>query len=326
MRSGANGFDERRPRTLHPGDRVRIVSPASTPEKDGVYRCADIFRSWGLQVELGKSVFREVGYLAGSDEERIEDFNDALRDPGIRALFASRGGKGAYRIADKIDFDAARADPKFVVGFSDITSLHLILWLECRLVVIHGPMASWNAEYVGPASVESLRRSVMTADPIALRSDTLEATSVLTTTGRTSGRLLGGNLDAIATAAGWSLPSFDGAILLIEGVGVGLGHIDRQLTMLTNAGHLDGLRGVAVGQFTKCGTHGDWTAVDVLRDRLNRLGVPILGGLPIGHGMHPQTVPLGTVATLDADAGTLVVDSGTWHKPRLTFLASVTDG
>jgi muramoyltetrapeptide carboxypeptidase len=228
---------------LHPGDRVRIVSPASTPEKDGVYRCA-------------------------------------------------------------------RANPKFVVGFSDITNLHLILWQECRLVGIHGPMPAG----MPPASVEALRRSVMTPDPVALRSDALEATSVLTTTGRTSGRLLGGNLDAITTAAGWSLPSFDGTILLVEGVGVGLGHIDRQLTMLTNAGHLDGLRGVAVGQFTKCGTHGDWTAVDVLRDRLNRLGVPILGGLPIGHGMHPRTVPLGTVATLDADAGTLVVDSGTWHN------------
>ena len=84
---------DRRPSILHPGDRVRIVSPASTPEKDGVYRCADIFRSWGLQVELGKSVFREVGYLAGTDEERIEDFNDALRDHGVRAVFASRGGK-----------------------------------------------------------------------------------------------------------------------------------------------------------------------------------------------------------------------------------------
>jgi muramoyltetrapeptide carboxypeptidase len=312
MRPGVtiDGFDGRRPRILHPGDRVRIVSPASTPDKDGVYRCADIFRSWGLQVELGKSVFREVGYIAGSDKERIEDFNDALRDPGIRAVFASRGGKGAYRIADKIDFEAVRADPKFVVGFSDITSLHLILWQECRLVGIHGPMASWSAEYIGPASVEALRRSVMTADPVALRSHTLEATSALTTTGRTSGRLLGGNLDAIANAAGWSLPSFDGAILLIEGFGVGLGHIDRQLTMLTNAGHLDGLRGVAVGQFTKCGTHGDWTAIDVLRDRLDRLGVPILGGLPIGHGNHPATVPLGTTAILDADEGKMEVESG----------------
>ena len=121
---------------------------------------------------------------------------------------------------------------------------------------------------------------------------------------------MGGNLDAIANAAGWALPSFDGAILLIEGVGMGLGQIDRQLTMLANAGHLGGLRGIAVGQFAKSGTHGDWTAVDVLRDRLSRLDVPILGGLPIGHGKDPATVPLGTTAMLDADTGTLEVASG----------------
>lgn len=93
-----------------------------------------------------------------------------------------------------------------------------------------------------------------------------------------------------------------------------LGHIDRQLTMLKNAGHLDGVRGIAVGQYVNCGpdavASGDWTVIDVLRDRLARLGVPILGGLPIGHGEHPVAVPVGTTATLDADAGTLTVEPG----------------
>ena len=321
MRSTAmtDTVGEMRPPILRPGDRVRIVSPASTPEKDGVHRCADIFRSWGLQVEFGKSVFREAGYLAGTDEERIEDLNDALRDPGVRAVLASRGGRGACRIADRIDFEAARVDPKLVVGFSDITYLHLILWKECRLVGIHGPLASWSAEYIGPTSVEALRRSsTMTAHPVAVASNAEESTAELTTTGRASGRLLGGNLTSIATSAGWALPSLDGAILLIEAVGMGLGDIERQLTMLANAGHLAGLKGVAVGQFANCGTHNGVlvtdakgvTTVDVLRDRLSRLNVPILGGLPIGHGKHPATVPLGTHAILDADAGLLEVESG----------------
>ena len=118
----------------------------------------------------------------------------------------------------------------------------------------------------------------------------------------------------IATAAGWMLPSFKGAILLLEAVDLRLGHIDRQLTKLKNAGHLDGIVGVAVGQYTSCGpdatTQGSWTAIDVLRDRLHGWGVPVLGGLPIGHGKHPRAVPLGTMATLDADAGTLTVAAG----------------
>ncbi len=288
---------------------MRLVSPASTPELDGVRRCMSLFEGWGLRVELGRHVFREHGYLAGTDDERLDDLNRALRDPGLRAIFATRGGKGAYRIADRLDFAAASADSKLVVGFSEITILHLVLWKECGLAGIHGPLASWSAEHVGPASIETLRRALMTCDPVVLNADPIEPTAVLTTQGKATGTLLGGNLDMIASAAGWALPSLDGAILLIEGVGMGLGQIDRQLTMLANAGHLDGLRGVAVGQFTRCGTYGDWTAVDVLRDRLARLRVPILGGLPVGHGTNPATLPLGTAATLDADAGMLRVDA-----------------
>jgi muramoyltetrapeptide carboxypeptidase len=123
--------------------------------------------------------------------------------------------------------------------------------------------------------------------------------------------LLGGNQDMVATAAGWALPSLNGAILLLEAVRMRLGHIDRQLTMLHNSGRLEGVRAIAVGQYTDCDASsydkGDWTAIDVLRDRLSRLRVPILGGLPIGHGADPIATPVGTTATLDADAGTLQV-------------------
>jgi muramoyltetrapeptide carboxypeptidase len=113
----------------------------------------------------------------------------------------------------------------------------------------------------------------------------------------------------LAICAGWALPSLDGAILLVEAAGPWLGEIDRQLTMLGNAGHLRGIKGVAVGQFTRFEPHGNWTIIDVLRDHLNRWDVPILGGLPIGHGKSPQTVPIGTKAVLDADSGTLCVSS-----------------
>lgn len=109
----------------------------------------------------------------------------------------------------------------------------------------------------------------------------------------------------ISTAAGWALPSLRGAILALEAVGMPIGALDRQLTMLARAGHLDGLAGVAVGQLTDCSRHGSWTAVDLLREHLGRLGVPILGGLPFGHGKLPRTLAVGLPATLDADAGTL---------------------
>jgi muramoyltetrapeptide carboxypeptidase len=121
-----------------------------------------------LRVELGKYVFSKVGYLAGTDEERLADMNEALRDVGVRAIFATRGGKGSYRIADRLDFRAAAANPKLVVGFSDVTALHLALYRACRLVGVHGPLSSWSAEFIGPDSVDALRSALTTTDPIVV--------------------------------------------------------------------------------------------------------------------------------------------------------------
>lgn len=297
------------PACLHAGDRVRLVSPASTPTKEHVARIVTTLEAKGLRVEVGAHVLDTYGYLAGNDEDRLADINGALRDPGIKAIIATRGGKGAYRIADGLDFEAARKYPKLLVGFSEITILQLALWRHCRLASIHG--AVWNSEEHGEESAQSFLDAVFTSNPIQIHSRQAEPTSRLTTKGKASGILLGGNQDMIATAAGWMLPSFEGAILLLEDVDKRLGHIDRQLTMLKNAGYLHGLQGVAIGQYYKCGsdatTQGDWTVIDVLRDRLARLNVPILGGLPIGHGQHPIAVPLGMMATIDADSGTLTV-------------------
>ncbi|MFF0267977.1 LD-carboxypeptidase [Kribbella sp. NPDC004536] len=301
------------PPRLNPGDRVRFVSPSSTPDRELVAKGVELVTSWGLQVELGKHAFDSAGYLAGADEDRLADLNDAFRDPGVRAIFATRGGKGAYRIADGLDFDAVRRDPKPLIGFSDITALHLALWKQVALVGIHGPTMSWYEPSRGPECAEALRRALMTTDEIVVRQDPKELSAALTEGEAATGFLMGGNLDAVRCAVGGDLCSFDGGILLIEeNHGTGLGMVDRQLTQLMRSGLLDGLCGVAVGQLT--GFEDDlvngWTVLDVLRDRLTKLGVPILGGLPIGHGLRPATVPLGTVATIDPAAGTLTVAPG----------------
>jgi muramoyltetrapeptide carboxypeptidase len=298
---------------LVPGDRVAVVSPASTPARDAVERCVEELRGWGLRPEIGAHAFDEHGYLAGSDENRLADVNAAVRDPGVRAIFATRGGKGAYRIADLLDFEALGRDPKPFVGFSDITVLHLAVARHAGVAAVHAPMVSWDEDHIGRAAIERLRTALMTTDPVVIESDPAEPTAALTTTGRASGVLLGGNQDSIATSAGWALPTLDGVILLLEAFNLRLGHIDRQLTMLRNAGHLDGLVAVAVGQYTQCGAEQDepqaWSYLSVLRGHLDTLGVPVLGGLAVGHGRDPRSVPLGTTATLDADTGTLQIRS-----------------
>lgn len=301
------------PPRLQPGDRVRLVSPASTPTREGVDQIIKIMKSWGLQPEIGDHAFDEYGYLAGTDEDRLADLNDAIRDPGVRAVFATRGGKGAYRIAGDLDFATMRKNPKLYVGFSENTAIELALWKHCRITSIHGGIVSWNVQSQEEANIEKLRKMLMTTESVTLHSRGDEPTKALTTKGKVTGFLMGGNQDLVATTAGWALPSLKGAILLLEDVDKRLGFIDRQLTMLTNAGHLDGIVGIAVGRYYLCGpdetTQGEWTAIDVLRDKLYRLNVPILGGLTLGHGNNTESVPLGTMATLDVDAGTLTVET-----------------
>lgn len=297
------------PRRLQPGDRVRLVSPASTPDHSDVAAVVTNLERLGLRPEVGTHVFDRLGYLAGRDEDRLADFNDALRDPGIRGIVTTRGGKGAYRIADQLDFAAARRDPKILVGFSEITVLHMAMLKHVGLVGLHG--AAWVTELHGETSASSFERTAFTADDVVIYAQAHEPTSALSTAGTASGPLIGGNQDLLAIANGWTLPSLDGAILLLEAVNMRLGHIDRQLTMLTNSGALNGITGVAVGQYTNCGTdpttQGDWDEHDVLADRLGQLGVPILGGLPIGHGTDAEAVPIGTQATMSVEAGTLRV-------------------
>ncbi|WP_235619218.1 S66 peptidase family protein [Embleya scabrispora] len=299
---------------LHPGDRVRVVSPASPPTRDGVAHGVELLTSWGLRVEVGEHAFDRWGYMAGRDQDRAADLNAAFRDPGVRAVLASRGGKGAYRIVDDLDFDALRRNPKPLVGFSDITHLHLALWAHCGLASLHGPFPDGSRERCGPASATALRHALTTTAPVTLHRDPTEPTASITFGGTAVGVLVGGNLDAIRTETGAGLPALDGTILFLEHQrGTGLGEVDRALTQLARSGALNGLRGVVLGQFlgferdTGDPTLGGWGILDVLRDRLGRLGVPVLGGVPAGHGPHPPTIPLGTEAALDTAAGTLTI-------------------
>jgi hypothetical protein len=205
-----------RPAKLKPGDHVCLVSPASTPTREGVEGTTRFLEGLGLHVTVGDHALDELGFLAGTDEHRAADFNAALRDPNIKAIIATTGGKGAYRIADRLDFAAARQFPKLLIGFSEITILHLALWGHCGLTGIHG--APFETSWAGAASASSFLSVAFTTDDVTVRRSAQEPTGVLTTTGRASGVLLGGNQDMVATAAGWMLPSLDGAILLLEAV------------------------------------------------------------------------------------------------------------
>ncbi|MBE1489989.1 S66 peptidase family protein [Plantactinospora soyae] len=301
-----------RARALVPGDRVRVVSPGSTPDPVLMNRGMEILRSWGLEVELGQHVFTRYGYLAGTDAQRLADLNDALNDPDVQAVFAARGGYGTQRIVDQIKVAGIRRSPKVVVGFSDITSIHGKLWRDTGLVTFYGPMVNWTDSRTGPDSAEALRRAVMTTAPVVVQRDPAETAAPVMVPGRASGRLLGGCLTLLSTSLGaGDAPDFDDAILFFEDVDEAPYSIDMMLTELRRVGVLRRVAGVAIGQITNSvGEPGEWDAAAVLKDRLYDLGVPVLGGLRLGHGNGQLTVPLGARATIDAQAGTLTVEPG----------------
>jgi muramoyltetrapeptide carboxypeptidase len=301
----------RRPPALRPGDRVRVVAPGSTPDPTLMDRGLEILRGWGLEVEVAPHVYDRWGYLAGSDANRLADLNAALRDPGVRGVFAARGGYGCQRIVDRVDVAAARRDPKVVVGFSDMTSLHGRLWREAQLATFYGPMVNWSESRTGPESEASLRAAVMGTDRVVLTRDPAETSAAIHVPGRASGRLLGGTLTMLETSVGaGDLPGFAGAILLIEDVDEAPYGYDRMLTHLRRVGALAKIKGVAVGQLVNTGEPGERDVPAVVQERLGDLGVPVLGGLRIGHGKGQLTVPLGVPAVIDTAAGTLTVQPG----------------
>lgn len=292
-----------RPRTLTAGDTVAIVSPASWPEESVPTWIARQVEAWGLRAVIAPHALDHRGYLAGSDVDRAADLNDAIRDPTVRAVIASTGGCGSFRIVPDVDVRALRADPKMLVGYSDITALHQV-WNAAGIPALHGAIAGPHGDHVRRLLMEDAD-TVVDADRAALSAE-------LTTTGSVEGPLSGGNLEMLARSVG--VVDFDlaGAVLLLEiNRAAGLGMVDRALTQLRYSGALDGVVGIALGSIDQFAGYEDrdWTIVDTLRDHFDALGVPVLGGLPLGHVEDLVTVPLGTRAVLDVDRGRLTVES-----------------
>jgi muramoyltetrapeptide carboxypeptidase len=297
--------DPMRARVLRPGDTVALVSPSGPVPAQRVEHAVAVLTSWGLKPQTYPSVFKRFGFLGGTDEERAADLNAALNDPQTRAIWCSRGGYGMQRIVDRLELTEIARDPKLVIGFSDITALHLALWRRLGLATIHGPVAAQLDKGAGSITALGAHHAIMTTDAVTLHTDPIELSFSVRSPGSAAGTLLGGNLSLITATVGtpdW--PDLTGAILLLEDVSEEPYRVDRMLTQLLRTGKLDGLAGVALGQFTECGE-----VAGVLVERLGPLGVPVLGGLPVGHGEQHVAVPLGTRAVMDTAAGTLTVES-----------------
>ena len=303
-----------RPPRLVSDSRIGLVAPAGPLlERDDLTRAQELCRALGYQPVLGKNTHRRLGYLAGTDEERITDLNSALRDSSIDAIWCIRGGYGSLRLLDQVDYAAMADRPKALIGFSDATALLNAIHRLTGVVTFHGPVARSGMtafsrlhwERVLTSAEPAGRLSRLPSPPDILVSPDSRIVSLCG--GVAEGPLAGGNLTLLQCLIGTPyFPELAGAILFLEDVGEDLYRVDRMLAHLRLLGALRRLAGVLVGRFTELKRSGGDGALgfdEVLASYFEPLDIPVAYGFPVGHIESQWTLPIGVRARLDADRG-----------------------
>ncbi|MEM8556645.1 MAG: LD-carboxypeptidase [Bacteroidota bacterium] len=295
------------PPPLYPTGRIALAAPASPPRSPDDLRAGiRALDARGLTVEPPR--LEPTGYLAAGDDARTAAFNALLARDDLDALVCVRGGYGVLRLLDRLDYDAARQHPKLVVGYSDITALHLALYAKAGVPGLSGPMATpdWprfaesDAGHVAEAQFWALAGGAAPVEIVGPAGETL----VPMRPGIAEGVLLGGNLSLVAALLGTPyLPDLTGAILFVEEIGEAPYRIDGLLARLRLAGVLDRLGGLVFGAFTggtpPSGQPTSFSTDEVLDHYAERLTIPVAKGLVYGHFPVKSTLPVGVRARLD---------------------------
>lgn len=296
----------RRPPRLRPGDRVALVAPSGPAPREPLDAGCAVLRSWGLELvpaaHLGDT-HNELGYLAGTDADRAADLQQAWLDPSIAAVFCVRGGYGAQRMTDLLDWEAMRdAAPKVFAGYSDISALHEAFATQLGVVTLHAPMPA-TSSFADKRATEMLRATLFEPDSVLTLTSPVAETMV---PGVAHGVTVGGCLSLLAAEVGsrTARPGARGGIVVLEDLEEERYRLDRMFTQLLRSGWFDGVAGIALGSWVDC----EDGVRELALDRLGHLGIPMVWELGFGHCREPLTVPLGVPATLDADAATLVLD------------------
>ena len=301
------------PPRLRPGDRIGVVAPSGPVLRRLVEKGARALEREGFRVVLARHVFDRRGHLAGEDGARAQDLNRMLRNPDIRCVLMARGGYGAMRIAESVDWGAMRRDPKIFAGFSDATFLHLGFARDAGVRTLHGPnlhgfaqaragslkrWVSWVTRPTPPESIRSLRAPIRLAGRSAV----------------VRGPVFGGNLTLLDHAIGTRvMPSLRGSILFLEEVSEPPYKIDGMLCHLRLSKALAGIRAVVLGDFYRCKPRPrrpELPLRKVFEDHIRALRVPALAGIKAGHARRNLPFPLGARALLDAPRGRIVFEQG----------------
>ena len=292
---------------LRRGDRVGVVAPGFAPQPDALDAGLAALRKRGFQVEEGTHLREVEGYLAGDDRARAADLDAAIASESLNGIWFARGGYGTARLLDRIHLRRLARRPKLLLGYSDVSALAAALLARAPALCLHAPMVtelSRREAFHAPSLAAMLAGRTVTRK--------LGARDVLRK-GRARGRLMGGNLCVLTHLLGTPfMPSLRGAVLFLEDAGEEAYRVDRMLQHLRMSGALRGVAAVLVGQLlvpeTRRAYPGDRDVADVLREHLLPLDVPVVTGLPVGHGAGKWTIPIGGRATVDTSRRAIAFD------------------
>lgn len=310
-----------KPPALRPGDVIGIAAPASLPtDMTAIDRGIETLERRGYEIRRVRPRFDRHGFLAGPDNLRIDEMNAFLRDPAVRAIIAVRGGYGTLRLLPHLDYQAAQANPKLIIGYSDITALQLAMLTKAGVPSLSGPMVAveWGAP---DEPSEDLFWALTRGQSIGALVHPNSEPLIPMRSGTVEGQLIGGNLCLITRLIGSPyLPSLRGAILFLEEVGEEPYRIDGMLAQLKLSGILDEIGGLVIGGFTEWEPEHDRPTLsldDVVNHYIRELDVPVATGLLYGHFPVKHTMPIGIRARLEVDSSTAslslleaVVDTG----------------
>ncbi|MBR0299534.1 MAG: LD-carboxypeptidase [Bacteroidales bacterium] len=321
------------PDYLKAGDKVALISPSYHTPMENVEKTADVLRSWGFEPVIGPNVGKIVdGRYAGTVAERVSDIRWALSQKDVKAIICNRGGYGTIQLIDKLQLSELRNAPKWLIGFSDISTLH---GLETRAGVmsIHGTMSSFLAAG-GTDATSTLMRDLLLGNvpryEVPAHPQNIP--------GKATGILVGGNLCTFTPNLGTQADATTGKdlILFIEEVEESMHNIDRQFNILAMNGVLDRCRGVILGEFTDCGTEFTYENVEaMLGNYLKEYGIPVLCGFPAGHGDVNLPLVMGALVTIEVrndgatlsfniDGGQTPVNTGAVKAPAMSLSRRLT--
>lgn len=291
------------------GHTIGIIAPASPFDAERFEAGVSVIKELGFDVFVAEAVRERTGYLAGADRQRAQLINELFADPSIGAIWCARGGYGSMRCLPFIDYAGIRANPKILVGASDATALLTSVYSRCGMPVVHGPMVVSLAD-ADEATRQSARRLFESNEVPGISAD---PTTVICG-GSARGPILGGNLTTLAHLIGTAFePDFSGHLLFLEDIGEAPYRIDRMLTQLKMAGKFSSVTGLALGRFSNCGRPAD--ILEIVEGICGDLGIPILAGIPAGHGLPNMMVPMGVAAELDAEAGRISYHGPLFDRP-----------